>query len=295
MTTLSTSDYAPDGTKAALSVLARVAAVLADCAQGAEGYCFIGGWVPFLLCGEHSSLGRHVGSMDVDVLLIPERMRLKSAIEFGNELLKAGFEPEPGILFPHRTNTQSARWWAREAAPKLDIRIDFMAPTRDRATSPVDSFAAGLKILGFYGTSAATHDPLFLKASEVLGDAVTGSLPIANGGAALMAKTIAYEARRHQSDRGKGSKDAYDLFYLVTAYRYGTDPLIKELLANPEAKLREEVLGLLEADFTTPAGLGTRLVCDFLTDPPGGRAEFALQISSQVTAFLRLVKGGAGG
>lgn len=294
MTTLSISDYSKTGTEAAFSVLSKIAAILADCTKGPEGYCVIGGWVPFLLCRQHASLGQHVGSLDVDILLDPDRVRLKRPEALGLELLKANFDPEPGVLFPNRKNPSSAKWWARNVAPKMDIRIDFMAPTNERSRSLSETFAANLKILRFYGTNAATHDPLFLKPdndpTRPGAEALKVPIPIANAGATLMSKSIAYEERRHDTNRGKGSKDAYDLFYLLTSYRDGGDRLIEELLANPEAALRAEILRTLESDFTSPQGMGTQLVCDFLADPPGGRSEFAKQVSTQVSAFLQLVK-----
>jgi hypothetical protein len=284
MKTLSESDYKPDETRAVFTILEQVTKILTDCTEGSEGYCIIGGWVPYLVCGEHSSLGPHVGSMDVDVLLVPEQFRTKT--DLGDALLKAGFEPEAGQLFPSRVNAQSAKWWAGKVTPKLKIRIDFMAPAPDRGQAFVESYAGGLKVLRFYGTQAAIHDPLHLEPGKPLAE----SVPIANGGAALLAKGIAYEARRNLTTSGKGSKDGYDLFYLITAYRKGVERLIEELLVNPEEKLREEVLRILESDFTNSAARGTQLVCDFVTIPPGGRNEFALQVSTQFTAFLRLVK-----
>jgi hypothetical protein len=277
MTTLSESDYKPDETKAVHKVLEQVTKILADCAQGPDGYRVIGGWVPYLVCEEHSSLGPHLGSMDVDILLIPDQ--LKTTSDLGQALLRAGFEPEAGELFPTRVNAQSAKWWAKNVGPNLKVRIDFMAPAPNREQAFGESYAGGLKILRFYGTQAAVHDPIRLE-----------SVPVANGGAALLAKSIAYEARRNLTISGKGSKDAYDLFYLITAYRAGVERLIEELLANPETKLREEVLRILEEDFTKADARGSQLVCDFLADPPGGRDAFALQVSNQFDAFLRLVK-----
>ena len=105
-----------------------------------------------------------------------------------------------------------------------------------------------------------------------------------------MSKAIAYEARRYDTAGGKGSKDAYDLMYLMTAYRAGAETLIEEFVANPEAGLRADVLRILESDFTTPEATGIRLAGDFLTEPPGGRNEFSRQMSSQIVLFLRLVK-----
>ena len=60
----------------------------------------IGGWVPYLVCGEHSSLGPHVGSMDVDVLLIPERIKPTSADALSARCSRPDSSPKRGSCSP---------------------------------------------------------------------------------------------------------------------------------------------------------------------------------------------------
>lgn len=289
MSTLSLSDYPEEGTRAAFRVLSRVVEILAGCTKEPGGYCIIGGWIPFLLCSEHASLGRHAGSMDVDILLIPESLRLRTPDALGKALAKAGFEPERGQVLPARANLASAKWWARNEAPGTDVRIDFMAPAADRGSSLSETFAADLKLLRFYGTMAARHAPVTLDL-PTKGAGTARPFPAANGGAAVMAKAIAYEARRGEAERGKGSKDAYDLYYLLTAYRDGPARLVDEFLANPEDALRREALGILESDFTSPRGTGTRLACEFVAVPGRAQGGLAEQVAGQFSAFLRVVR-----
>ena len=141
-------EYSDEKTRASLSILRRVADLLK---KHPDSYRLIGGWAPYFLCKEHSLLGPHVGSMDIDLLLLPEKFPSDKVYEsLSSELGDAGFEPE-GM------DQTAGKWCYRKVFDAVDVRVDFLAPSWKR--SEIEQFAniQGIHAWQGYGTGPASR------------------------------------------------------------------------------------------------------------------------------------------
>lgn len=278
-----TDEYPRSDTDACFSVLLLVADLLK---KRGDAFRIIGGWVPKLLCKQNELLGPHTGSLDVDILLRAESFAKLAYEGLPKDLKGAGLEPE--------SNDDGAnQWYARKVVGEVDVRVDFLAP-RQRREDPEDVRIGGLNVWKAYGTSAALGPAVELSQDGTawkIGQISGVRIPVAAGGAVILAKAISFDDRRAKSDENKPYKDAYDLVYLITSYRDGPVRLAEEVAAC-EPTLRDEALRLLEENFRDAGSIGPRYAAYFLRDTTGDRSGMARYVSEQVMGFIGLVGSG---
>jgi hypothetical protein len=92
-------DYAGDITEASRSVLAEMATALA---AYRDSLVPIGGWAPYFLLdafGDHASDFRHVGSIDIDGVIDPDRVDAERYATIVELLLARGYMPTAESLY----------------------------------------------------------------------------------------------------------------------------------------------------------------------------------------------------
>ena len=284
-------NYPPTSTRASYGVLRRLARVFKG--KG-RIHRLIGGWVPFILCGDHAALGPHVGSNDIDVLLLPEPRFDRALDALPRALLAENFEPDKSTIGKHGPNIHAATWWFRNAGPNEDVKVEFLAAAESDSQSGMDGIVQELhlvKLSGMGGFISTCQDAGWTGTRFQPGEPGDESISLGNGAAAVMSKAVTFQERLAGIGRDKVSKDAYDLYYLITAYARGIGDLVTELQDSPEGVLRRKALAVRENYFADPAGEGAAMVADFIPDPPGGRNAFSRQVANQMMAFIGLVRG----
>jgi hypothetical protein len=271
-------EFSSTRTNTSLQILRRVADLLK---RWPKGYRIVGGWGPYLLCKEHGLVGGHVGSIDIDVLLISSEFPADHVYErLDKDLASAGFNPDPA---------NSCRWILKECVDDAEIRLDFLAPgfTHDR-----NSFETihGVSAWKAYGTefvpSVLRKSVLIAGKAWGLGDVGKLEISVPSGAALLVSKSITLQDRRHRTEERKPYKDAYDIFYLITSYRDGPSALIEEMRALPRGEAWTAAIEAMRENFGSPTSAGSGLVANFVRDVYENREKMAKYASEQVSLFV---------
>lgn len=169
--------YLPERTDASLAVVLRLAQELGS---RPGSYVVIGGMAVYLLCREHSQLGTHLGSFDVDLALVPDALRNESHL--GSQLRSFGLRPD-------RNNPRSMYWFA-DMEDKTSVPVDLLSP-KISEQSPDEIDIAGIRAWCPPGTGAVLEAPVQVVRDGVawgLGTVSQVGIAVANGPAIVMAK-----------------------------------------------------------------------------------------------------------
>lgn len=231
--------YSSGITSASKAVLLEVAATLR---AYRDALVLIGGWVPYLLLQKHKlpdSPFDHVGSIDIDLAVDPEKIEESQYATIVGLLKERGYTPRPD-----RAGKPLPNIFEREVISPADgqphtIHVDFLTHWKDPRTGkhrhlPVQDGLLAQKTMGC--EAAFQHNTAFnLTGVLPKGGEMTVPIRMADLVGCLTMKGIVLGERYRE-------KDAYDVYALAAHYQRGpadvaaalkphvTDPLVKEAL-----------------------------------------------------------------
>lgn len=218
----------------------------------------VGGLVPSLLVDpSHLPEGAaaHVGTLDLDVVMTLALLDEGTYRELAERLRRAGFGPDSN----EEGKPTRQRWRIEQAK---EVTLDFLIPPSlpgDRG-GKLRSLENDLAAIIAPGLHLAFSDRkrVTLAGRTLLGEEATRSIWVADAGAFVVLKSLAFDGRGE-------NKDAYDLYYVLRNYGAGIEDVadrLRPLLYDPEALRSVEVL---RRDFSNPDGVGPMRVAQFLT------------------------------
>jgi hypothetical protein len=231
--------YSSGITSASKAVLLEIAGTLR---AYRDALVLIGGWVPYLLLQKHKLPDdpfNHVGSIDIDVAVDPEKIEESQYATIVELLKERGYAPRPD-----RAGKPLPNIFEREVISPVDgqphtIHVDFLTRWKDPRTGkhrhlPVQD---GLLAQKTRGCEAAFQHNTEFDLTGVLpkGGEMTVPIRMADLVGCLTMKGIVLGERYRE-------KDAYDVYALAAHYQRGpgdvaaalkphvVDPLVKEAL-----------------------------------------------------------------
>jgi hypothetical protein len=238
----------------------------------ADDFVMVGGWVPYFLTQVEAGEPAHPGSADLDFAFDPSRITLQRRAEVFEALQKGGCK-------------------VRTLVDDIYIPMSFtMRVGYKGRTVPVAIDILGLEDPGQH-VIAKRHLQLALKQSEKLKVSVGRrrfEIRVSGAAATFALKALAFGSR-------KNGKDAWDMFYLISFYRDGTDALAKEVRALMRGGVMRQTIESVSFWFATPNSLGPRMAAQFAN--PGGtvaaRNVLAGQVQAAFSSFLTKVSPGS--
>lgn len=219
--------------KATHRVLFEVAEILEEF----DGAVVAGGTVPFLLIPQE--IEPHEGTVDVDVVIDPAKLRGESEVTLHEELVRRLFEQDVERPF---------KYWKRVdvGGETREALVELLAggtpPPQGMRAIPLEDIHVSV----IEGMEIALDAPVAVPLGGALSVQVT-SLP-----GFLAMKSVALERR----EDGKKPKDAYDIVYCLRNYPGGVEAIAREFRARlPNPILRAAIVRLTE-QFATPNDLG---------------------------------------
>jgi hypothetical protein len=272
------ADYGGRAVEAARRVMAELSEILDRFGDVAV---LVGGWVPELAFPE--SEPRHVGSLDVDFLLDPERLPPAEANRLAEILKARGYlRTEPPFKFVKMVHVDDGE--------PLPVEVDLLMP------AGVSPFRFGRGVRALRPAPAAggalalqSRRRATVEARSTTGDAAHTEVRIPEVGSWLVMKAHALGSREKE-------KDAYDIALTLRGLADGPSAIAKELgphLSEPEVR---KALEILRSSFRSPDDFGPQAFSRFM-DPadPDERLFLARDAYERVQAVLRaLASGGEG-
>lgn len=277
-------DYHPEVVQASLSVLVELATMLG---RYKDALVLIGGWVPYFILqqyGEKQSEFRHVGSIDIDLVIDPAVITEDVYATIADLLLERGYQPSPNILYQFsRTVTAPA------GGQQHTVGVDFLTPRpprgqgrrrRHRLIQP--------------GLKARTLDGAEIALSHNFPVQIEGLLPgngrtevVINAAdmiACLALKGIALGERYRE-------KDAYDIYSVCAYHRGGPAGVADRLRPVLDSPVLERGLGAIADRFESPDAEGPWWVANFLSqDDPEQHARVRQDAFMTVHEVVRLLR-----
>jgi hypothetical protein len=242
-----------------------------------EALVLVGGWVPYYLLRDHQLPDNpfvHVGSIDIDLAVDPDRVDPREYATIGELLADRGWVRSPRRPFSLE-RTLSSSLDGSEHVVVVDLVTTQsergVVRNRDRELQP------GLTVRPFRDVPIA-----LAHRSEVT---VEGQLP--DGGESrasiLMADVVGCVGMKGHAlgDRCK-EKDAYDIWAVVDNYGEGPGEVARAVRPFRREPLVEEALGHIGELFSSPRAAGPRWVADFHAADPGEARERRRQRAFQV-------------
>ncbi|GFP21176.1 hypothetical protein HKBW3S06_00402 [Candidatus Hakubella thermalkaliphila] len=250
-------DYELEVTEASKSVLVELMTILKSYA---DALVLIGGWAPYFLLEKHKSPTsdfRHVGSVDIDLVIDPQIIDEERYATITKMLLDRGYRPSPQIFYQ----------FERKIVSSLDQReyvvgVDFLTPKpekgkgrkhRHRLVQP------DLRARTLEGAEIALKHNWECSLSGILPEdgGTTVTLRVADIVSSLALKGIALGERYAE-------KDAYDIYVLLSYYRDGPRDVRDELKPYLSDKFLQKGLSSIESRFRSPEAEGPSWVANFL-------------------------------
>ncbi|MDI6891776.1 MAG: hypothetical protein QMD08_02100 [Actinomycetota bacterium] len=256
------SNYEFGVTEASKSVLVELMTILKSYA---EALVLIGGWAPYFLLEKHKSPSsdfKHVGSIDIDLVIDPQIIDEERYATITQMLLDRGYTPSPQILYQ----------FERKIVSPLDrkeyvVGVDFLTPKpekgrgrrhRHRLVQP-DLCARTLE-----GAEIALKHNWDCSLSGILPEdgETTVTFKVTNIVSSLALKGVALGERYAE-------KDAYDIYTLLSYYKDGSKDVAGELKPYLDNKILQKGLVSIESKFRGLEAEGPSWVASFLfqTDP----------------------------
>jgi hypothetical protein len=227
----------------------------------------VGGLVPSLIIDQEAldeDLGRHVGTMDLDVGLQLALLNEGRYRELSGRLRDAGF-----TMDTNDAGKPTRQRWA--IANAGTVTLDFLIQPSREGDKPggLRDLEGDFAAIIAPGLRCAFRDRkrVTLQGTTLFGEKATREAWVSDAGAYVVLKALAFDSRGE-------NKDAYDLFYVVRNYGGGVDDVaakLRPLLDDPEA---QRALEILRRDFSEPDAVGPMRVAAFVT---GGKDD-ALQV-----------------
>ncbi len=268
-------DYPAAQVEAAKRVLVELSDIL-----GAyrEKYRLVGGWVPAMLYPE----GRHVGSIDIDILLNHTRL------EEGNDIVR--------LLEQHGYERNAKQTYTFSRKVTIDgitfvVDVDFLAgkyrgKRTGRRTQHIQDLKARMAPGGQFAFEQDARQ-IELQAPRPDGSQNTVQVAVVDELPFLCMKAAAFD------DREK-AKDAYDIHFILEHHPGGFSQLAVEAIPHARQGIVKSMLGILEKLFAKPSSAGCTAVADFEEEHDEESREIRLrQVSERIMAFVRAMRGEA--
>jgi len=270
------AEYDERGTRAARSVLVELGQVLG---AHRDAIVVIGGAVPSLLPGGRG----HIGTLDIDLDLDPEKLTDHGYAEIVEKLLAAGYEHGVAGLKPFQLRRTVD---LKDGGSPVAVLVDLLMPKGARTQAHRPPLIEGLRVQEADGANIALREyrMLTLEGRMPDGRPNTVEMRVATIPALLVMKGYALVGRDKK-------KDAYDIYFSVRNYPDGLDKLAdacRPLLDDPEART---ALRHIAAKFDSASSFGPATVRTFLegTALPDGMTPEQVQQDAfrQVDALLQ--------
>ena len=246
-----------------------------------EAIVLIGGWVPYLLLESHKTPGdsfRHVGSIDIDLIVDPNRVGDDEYQTIVELIRETGWEQVSGKQF---TFERSIR--AKDGVDR-DITVDFLTTSEQREgrVHRHRGLQSDLKARTMLGAELGLqHNYWYRMKGELPNGAVTEvDFKMLDVVGCLGTKGIAL------GDRYK-HKDAYDIVSVLDHYGDGVNEVASAFKPFLEETQIQESLKRLRNMFSNEKSEGPLLYADFLEPADKGEREvFAQRGFMLVSEFL---------
>ena len=279
-------DYGAEITAASMSALLELAVAMASYR---DALVLVGGWVPFLLVRD---LGRgdfsHVGSIDVDLAVDPDRMDPEGYASIVETISRRGYGPRrasDGQVVPFSFTKAVA---PQHGGPGLDAQVDFLtSAAREQGTHRHRRVQPSLPARVAEGCQLAFDHNAVRRLEGVLpGDgeasATIRALDIAG---CLGMKGIALGARYQE-------KDAYDIHSVIAHCLSGPEDAAREVAPHMDQPAMTKGIGVIEERFRSIRAEGPSWVATFLH--PTDRVEWERAAAAayvDVKAFVDAIRG----
>lgn len=220
------ADYDDRGARAAHAVLVELGQVLG---AHRDAIVIIGGTVPSLLLPDAEP--GHIGSLDIDLDLDPEKLADHGYADLIEKLDAAGYERNVAGLKPFQLRR---RVDPSDGGEPIAVIVDLLMPTGARTTKNRPQLVEGLRVQEADGGEIALRHNLKLLIAGTMPDGRRNEveLLVASIPALLVMKGYALVQRDKK-------KDVYDIYFCIRNYKDGIDALAAEcakLLDDPVAR-----------------------------------------------------------
>lgn len=268
-------DYTAGHVEAARRVLAELSGMFA---KYRDKYRLVGGWVPSILYPE----GRHVGSIDIDLLLNHTRLEDSEADEIQELMEKRGYV---------RRAEQPFTYYRVVTVNDVDYEVDvdllagkYKGKHAGRRTQHIQGLKARQAIGGQF---AFEQDAREIELQSMLPNGTTNTIRVSVVDVLpfLCMKAAALDSRNKP-------KDAYDINFIMEHHPGGYRQLAVEAAPHARHGVVKSMLDILERQFGSPTSPGCVDAADFEEeDDEEGRSILLRRISERVMAFVRALKG----
>lgn len=244
-------DYDDRGARAAHAVLLELGQVLGT---HREAMVVIGGSVPSLLMPNADPT--HVGTLDIDLDLDPEKLADHGYADLVEKLDAAGYERNVEGLKPFQLRRKVD---PRDGGEPIAVIVDLLMPKGARTAKNRPKLVEGLRVQEADGGDVALRNNLKIQISGTMPDGRSNAveLLVASIPALLVMKGYTLVQRDKK-------KDAYDIYFCVRNYQEGTEALAAEcakLLDDPVAR---EAFSNIAGKFDGSDSFGPQTVRVFL-------------------------------
>ena len=274
-------DYDDRGARAAHSVLLELGQVLG---AHRDAMVVIGGSVPSLLMPKADPA--HVGTLDIDLDLDPEKLADHGYADLVEKLDAAGYERNVEGLKPFQLRRAVD---LRDGGVPVSVIVDLLMPKGARTTKNRPKLVEGLRVQEADGGDVALRHNLKIHISGTMPDGRSNAvdLLVASIPALLVMKGYALVQRDKK-------KDAYDIYFSIRNYQDGMEALAAEcakLLDDPVAR---EAFANIASKFNARDSFGPQTVRDFLDGSAALGAMTAEQVQEDAFRQVRALLVGLG-
>jgi len=276
--------YYPGVVEASLSVLVELATMLR---RYRDALVLIGGWVPYFILqqyGERQTEFRHVGSIDIDLLIDPAVITEDVYATITDLLLERGYQPSPNVLYQFSRTVATP-----DGGQKHTVGVDFLTPR-----GPGSRRRSHRHRLIQPGLNARTLDGAEVALSHNFPLQIAGLLPgngwtevvinVADVIACLALKGIALGERYRE-------KDAYDIYAVCAYHRGGPGAVADRLRPVLDSPVLGRGLGAIADRFESPDAEGPWWAANFLSqDDPEQHARVRQDAFMTVQEVVRLLR-----
>jgi hypothetical protein len=280
--------YGPGITGASKSVLLELTTLLR---AYHEALVLVGGWVPSLLLEHHRAMDAapvaHVGSIDIDVAVDPQRLAVAQYATVFELLQGRGYR----LARDRRGGIIPASMERGVQSPVTNksytIRIDFLTPLQPDTQTTHQLLQDAWMARKLKGCEAAFAHHEQVPLSGVLpdgGGTITVPVRMANVVGCLTMKGIVLGERYRE-------KDAYDIYMVLRHYAGGPKAVAEAVRPYAEEPLVAEALGLIARAFATREAHGPAWTAAFLNPAYRQERERVLtDVTMVVHEFLQAVE-----
>lgn len=243
------TDYDDRGARAAHAVLVELGQVLG---AHRDAIVVIGGAVPSLIIKNRG----HIGTLDIDLDLDPEKLADHGYADLVEKLLNAGYERGLAGMKPFQLRRTVD---LKDGGTPVAVIVDLLMPKGAKTRKHKPPLIQGLRVQEADGGGVALRHNIRLLIDGTMPDGRSNQVEmlVASIPALLVMKGYALVQRDKK-------KDAYDIYFSVRNYPDGLDHLADEcrrLLDDPVAR---EGLANIAAKFDRMDGFGPTTVRMFL-------------------------------